>query len=492
MPSTAAVGATTTPRRSVGAAGFILRVVAYLLFAASLGLNVVLWNRHDRSSAPSASTAAVESNGMGDLVLLGRNDRGGVIQRQPGIAGLSHKKKGKRRGGNKRDMVNKWYYADDQRRDESNATAITTTNARIMSEDPIRPSLAERPTVDIGLGGSDISKASRDVTQQDWQVAYEISLARFHNRSASAAFRFATDLKDLLGVRQSRQRFESEKTPVIALLRVPKAASTHLSITGRALAGCKDPGYPCCIKKHDGEYCPKEGLYCGWVKNCVGHGSLKDPDSATAKITQLRNPAERLLSGFFYSESVHNKRHKGCATWQCFKEYLADPRLRNAPMTKMLNGRYMYHGGEVKPSEVEVAKENLCKMSWFGHVDMPLASKLLLYEMEPFNHLRPHPVVFELPPEDGNIVIETHHLRKNKNTTYDEFVNGEYKDRNGLDLIVSLNELEFDLYSFSWGLFCARIRESGLLQYANRFDSVHHFDECLKSKYDVPSKNYCP
>jgi len=293
-------------------------------------------------------------------------------------------------------------------------------------------------------------------------------------------------------VRQSRQRFESEKTPVIELLRVPKGASTHLSITGRALAGCKDPGYPCCIKKHDGEYCPKEGLYCGWVKNCVGHGSLKDPDSATAKITQLRNPAARLLSGFFYSESVHNKRHKGCATWQCFKEYLSDPRLRNAPMTKMLNGRYMYHGGEVKPSEVEVAKENLCKLSWFGMLDAPLASKLLLYEMDPFSHLRPHPVVFDLPPEDGHVIIETHHLRKNKNSTYETFVEGEYKERNGLELIVSLNEFEFDLYAFSWGLFCARIRESGLLQYSDRFDSAHHFDECLKPKYDVPSVNYCP
>lgn len=501
MPSTAAA-ALTAPRRSVGAAGFILRVVASLLFAASLGLNVVLWNRHDRSpvsaSAPSATVEESDVIGGGgsllsnadDSVLLRNNGREAVIQRRPGP---SHKK---RRGGNKRDMFNRWYNTDDQRRDESNITSRNTpigaNHADIMSDHSIRPSFVERPTVDIGLGGSDISKASRDVTQEDWQVAYEISLARFHNRSTSVGFRFATDLKDLLGVRQSRQRFESDKTPVIELLRVPKGASTHLSITGRALAGCKDPGYPCCIKKHDGEYCPKEGLYCGWVKNCVGHGSLKDPDSATAKITQLRNPAERLLSGFFYTESVHNKHHKGCATWKCFQEYLSDPRLKNAPMTKMLNGRYMYHGGEVKPSEVEVAKENLCKLSWFGMLEMPLASKLLLYEMEPFTHLRPHPVVFDLPPEDGNIVIEKHHLRKNKNSTYDAFVEGEYKDRNGLDLIVSLNEFEFDLYAFSWGLFCARIRESGLLQYSDRFDSAHHFDECLKPKYDVPSENYCP
>ena len=511
MPSTVAAAATAVaPRRSVGAAGFILRVVASLLFAASLGLNVVLWNRHDRSlvyASTSSAAAAVEESDViggvdsllssaGELVLLRNHGREAVIQRQPGTAGLTRKTKGERRGGNKkRDMLNKRYNTDDQRRDERNTSSITSTPiaAGIMSDYSIRPSSVERPTIDIGLGGSDISKASRDVTQEDWQIAYEISLARFHNRSASVGFRFATDLKDLLGVRQSQQRFESDKTPVIELLRVPKGASTHLSITGRALAGCKDPGYPCCIKKHDGEYCPKEGLYCGWVKNCVGHGSLKDPDSATAKITQLRNPADRLLSGFFYSESVHNKRHKGCATWQCFKEYLSDPRLRNAPMTKMLNGRYMYHGGEVKPSEVGVAKENLCKISWFGMLEMPLASKLLLYEMEPFRHLRPHPVVFDLPPEDdGNIVIETHHLRKNKNSTYEAFVERDYKERNGLELIVSLNEFEFDLYAFSWGLFCARIRESGLLQYSDRFDSAHHFDECLKPKYDIPTVNYCP
>ena len=496
MPSKVAAAA-APPRRSVGAAGFILRVVAFLLFVASLGLNVVLWNRHDRSPVGSASTDVIGGDGSGllssagDFVLLRNNGREAVIQRKPGTAGLIRKKKGKRGGGDKRDMLNRWYNTDDQRRDEGNVSSAPIA-ADIMSDHSIRPSFVERPTVDIGLGGSDISKASQDVTQEDWQVAYEISLARFHNRSASAGFHFATDLKDLLGVRPSRQRFESEKTPVIELLRVPKGASTHLSITGRALAGCKDPGYPCCIKKHDGEYCPKEGLYCGWVKNCVGHGSLKDPDSATAKITQLRNPAARLLSGFFYSESVHNKHHKGCATWQCFKEYLSDPRLRNAPMTKMLNGRYMYHGGEVKPSELEVAKENLCKLSWFGMLDAPLASKLLLYERQPFSHLRPHPVVFDLPPEDGHVIIETHHLRKNKNSTYETFVEGEYKERNGLELIVSLNEFEFDLYAFSWGLFCARIRESGLLQYSDRFDSAHHFDECLKPKYDVPSVKYCP
>ena len=329
MTSTVAAAAATTavaPLRSVGAAGFILRVDASFLFAASLGLNVVLWNRHDRSLV---SASAVEDSDViggvggllssaGDLVLLRNHGREAVIQRQPGTAGPTRNKKGKRRGGN-------------------TSIASTPIAADIISDHSIRHSFVERPSIDIGLGGSDVSKASRDVTQEDWQIAYEISLARFHNQSASAGFRFATDLKDLLGVRQSQQRFESDKTPVIELLRVPKGASTHLSITGRALAGCKDPGYPCCIKKHDGEYCPKEGLYCGWVKNCVGHGSLKDPDSATAKITQLRNPAERLLSGF-YSESVHNKRHKGCATWQCFKEYLSDPRLRNAPMTKMLNG----------------------------------------------------------------------------------------------------------------------------------------------------------
>jgi len=457
-------------RRSAGAVGLILRVIAVLLFASSAALNMILWR--------SRSSSAV----VGDLVLLRPNDR----TRE----GEASRKRGNGRRDGKNARKQRLSNDDRQRRrrqNESNAT----TNEETGIVTRIAPVLV-RPTVYIGLGASDISKASRDVTQEDWQTAYELSLARFNGRSASEGFRFATDLKDLLGVRQSRERFENTKTPVIELMRVPKGASTHLSITGRALAGCKDPGYPCCIKKHDGEFCPKEGLFCGWVKNCVGHGSLKDPDSVIAKITQLRSPAERLLSGFFYQEGTHNKHHKGCATWRCFEEYLSDPRLRNAPMTKMLLGRYIYHFGEVQSGDVELAKENLCKLSWFGMLDMPLASKLLLYEMEPFNHLRPHPVVFDLPPEDESIVVETHHLRKNHNSTYDEFVEGEYKHRNGLELIVSLNEYEFELYAFAWGLFCARIRDRALLQYADKFISPHHFDECLKTKYDVPTVKYCP
>lgn len=438
----------------VGGVGLIIRVVGLLLFATSIALNVILWSKQSVH-----------------VVLSQELDTGGGP---------------KRRQQQKRER---------EQPPQKASAEYTRSDQKASDGDVILQSIASstRPTVDIGIGGSDITKAGRNVTTSDWRLAYEISLQRFHNRTATAAtFATATNLRQLLGLREAHDRFETSKTPVIELLRVPKSASTHLSITGRVLAGCRDPGYPCCIKKHDGAMCPKEGLFCGWVKNCVGHGSLKDPTSKLAKITQLRNPAERLLSGFFYSESVHNKRHKGCITWQCFKEYLSDLRVRNAPITKQLLGRYMYHGSEVQPGEVEIAKQNLCRLSWFGMLDMPLASKLLLYELEPFDHLQPHPVVFDLPPEDGSIVIETHHIRKNINSTYEEFVKGDYVAKRGLELIVSLNEYEFDLYAFAWGLFCARIWESGLLQYSERFESAHHFDECLKSKYNVPAIDYCP
>ena len=452
-----------------------IRIIGALLFVTSIALNIILWNRSD-TSAVGNSGAVWFQDARGGLQ-TGRNKP--VRMKAPVPAS-------KVPGYDDR-------HDDGPQRKTGEGTISTTATSAVITTN-VTSTSSTGPIVDIGFGGSDISKAGRNVTQRDWRLAYEISLARFYNRTAAhgQTFSTASNLRELLGLRDEN-RFETNKTPVIQLLRMPKAASTHLSITGRALAGCRDPGYPCCIKKHDGEMCPKEGLFCGWVKNCVGHGSLKEPTSKLAKITQLRNPAERLLSGFFYWESVHNKRHKGCATWQCFTEYLSDMRVRNGPMTKILLGRYMYHGSEVKAGEVEIAKQNLCRLAWFGMLEMPLASKLLLYEGDPFHHLQPHPVVFDLPPDDGSIIIQTHHLRKNINDTYDEFVKGDYVNNRGLQLIVSLNQHEFDLYAFAWGLFCARIRESGLLQYADKFESTHHFDECLKSKYDgVLAKKFCP
>jgi len=486
-----------------GRMGLTIRIIGALLFATSIALNMILWSR-SRSGGGSDGVILIQDGGLP----------------KSGSTGYPYRfvRRNKRKRGTKPPVpASKVLGHDDGNGDgskrktsEGTISSVGTTAAVVASNDRTGPTVeigiggttaaiaaptnSTRPTVDIGIGGSDISKEGRDVTPKDWRMAYELSLARFHNRTAAygQSFTHARDLRKLLGLNETSDRVEGAKTPVIQLLRMPKGASTHLSITGRALAGCSHPGYPCCIKKHDGEMCPKEGLFCGWVKNCVGHGSLHEPTSSLAKITQLRNPAERLLSGFFYWESVHNKHHKGCATWQCFTEYLSDMRVRNGPMTKMLLGRYVYHNSKVKPGEVEVAKQNLCRLAWFGMLDMPLASKLLLYEQDPFNRLQPHPVVFDLPPDDGSIVIESHHLRKNINSTYDDFVKGDYIDKGGLELIVSLNEYEFDLYAFSWGLFCARIRESGLLQYADKFESAHHFDECLKSKYDVPAKDYCP
>ena len=319
---------------------------------------------------------------------------------------------------------------------------------------------AGSPAVDLGVGASDVSRAGRDVELRDWEEALSVARARHRARVAAAAasgeeFRTAPSLKELAGPQRLVTDAQNRTTVshVIELMRIPKGASTHLSIAGRALAGCPHPGYPCCIKKHDGEYCPRENLYCALVKKCVGHGGLHEPDDPIPTITQFRDPAERLLSGFFYPEGTHNKHHKDCSTWECFEKYLADPRLRDAPATKMLLGRYPYSPDRIKPGEVEHAKLNLCKLAWFGMIDAPLASRLLLYEMDPFDRIEPHPVLFELPPDDGG-VIEPRHVRRNSNSTYKAFAEGEYRERGGLELVVSLNEYEFELYGFAWGLFC--------------------------------------
>ena len=191
-------------------------------------------------------------------------------------------------------------------------------------------------------------------------------------------FRTAPSLKELAGPQRLVTDAQNRTTVshVIELMRIPKGASTHLSIAGRALAGCPHPGYPCCIKKHEGEYCPRENLYCALVKKCVGHGGLHEPDDPIPTITQFRDPAERLLSGFFYPEGTHNKHHKDCSTWECFEKYLADPRLRDAPATKMLLGRYPYSPDRIKPGEVEHAKLNLCKLAWFGMIVLRCAELL--------------------------------------------------------------------------------------------------------------------
>lgn len=151
-------------RRSAGAVGLILRVIAVLLFASSAALNVILWR--------SRSSSAV----VGDLVLLRPNGR-----TREGEA--SRKRGGNGRGDGKNARKQRLSNDDRQRRrrqNESNAT----TNEETGIVTRIAPALV-RPTVYIGLGASDISKASRDVTQEDWQTAYELSLARFNGRSAS-------------------------------------------------------------------------------------------------------------------------------------------------------------------------------------------------------------------------------------------------------------------------------------------------------------------
>jgi hypothetical protein len=219
-------------------------------------------------------------------------------------------------------------------------------------------------------------------------------------------------------------------------IRIPKAASSSLSVTARALAGCMPDGYPCCLDDVFGiDACPIANLYCPYVRGCVGHlpdyeffadtvafeyesSSSSPPTVTESTITVLRQPVARSVSAFFY-KPPHRPDTSCGYTWHCFvKDYLSNPVYSN-PMTKMLVGMYAYDpewrilpNGNITSTDIidgsiiidtyenvlQQAKDRLCRMQWFGIAEWPLASALLLYESHPFSKLLPNPVVFGLPP----------------------------------------------------------------------------------------------
>lgn len=155
--------------------------------------------------------------------------------------------------------------------------------------------------------------------QLAYQLATQRALARFLRRyrdNNNTLFenghrrRLALSLKELwqwemadrarlLNVRtRPKQR---QKSQLLNLVRIPKAGSSALSITARALAGCPHDGYPCCGGYPENEACPAPDLNCvNLIRGCCGHFPKYDVfyDNTSEQqqlpiITSLRHPASR-------------------------------------------------------------------------------------------------------------------------------------------------------------------------------------------------------
>jgi len=287
---------------------------------------------------------------------------------------------------------------------------------------------------------------------------------------------------------------------VLQAVRVPKSGSSTLSMIGRALAGCKPDGYACCVVG-----CPGvETRPCRVLRACTSHRPTfprtlsQIPEEPI--ISQFRHPFDRVLSAFFYIP--FHRPSDDCYSLECFRRYVQSETYQNV-VTKMLNGRFAYDPKTLHPSNLNIpiksAKDRLChQISWFGLVDMPIASQMLLYESKPFSWLRPNPVVFNLPAEtigpstkkDFPKVNQTKE-KFNENTKESYQVSRlQWKKSIELqNLVQSFNQPDYELYDFAVRLFCARVHSAGLLPLSKYFNQ-NPFQLCQQHYVDTAFGKY--
>lgn len=347
-------------------------------------------------------------------------------------------------------------------------------------------------------------------------AAFMLAERRFQMRSSSIHHKTARDLFELF----SSYGMGRNMIQILNSVRVPKAGSSALSITARALAGCRPDGYPACrFPGSPPGSCPREGLMCSRVKGQTDHrpnyGGRWLPT-----ITSLRDPTARLLSAFFYTEP-HRPEPASDHRWETFVEYIRMPKYRNV-MTKMLSGSYAYDDYDETMHTVEKAKGRLCRMSWFYLVGMETAAALLLYETSPFDQLVPNPVVFDLPavpvrakltkparrelvgltptlttnqeaPSNYSVQIDPTGKRHNDGSAYVNFRTNVFVENNGATLINEQNKEDFHVYEFSRQLLCARLGQSGILEaVATAADDTLVSYHSLKEKIKTEVQSFCP
>jgi hypothetical protein len=328
---------------------------------------------------------------------------------------------------------------------------------------------------------SKVTTKNNDESSLEMKVAFQISQRRFQMRLQQAVqqnynttqeFRISPTGYANLQESPFRPSNPTHKGSVINSIRVPKASSSALSVKARALAGCHPDGYPCCrMPGSPVGTCPRDDLMCLPVTGCGGHRPVFNGTEPI--ISKIREPAARLLSGFFYFPPHRPPVQQGHG-WNLFEQsYIKSAKYRNV-MTKMFSGYYAYDKFDPKIHTVEQAKKNLCRTAWFGQVEYPVLSSLLLYEASAFQWLVPNPVAFGLPATDGGARrekppentpsvaanssgSEEDGLRVNSDEEYAAFKHTIFPNHNGTDLVQRYNQEDFELFEFMHQLFCARV-----------------------------------
>jgi hypothetical protein len=308
---------------------------------------------------------------------------------------------------------------------------------------------------------------------------------------------------------------QSSTMQLLNLVRIPKAGSSALSVTARALAGCHPDGYPCCAGFPRNKACPAPNLLCKSVVGCTNHNPKYhvsytmglQKGQRLPVITSLRHPVSRAVSSFFY-EPPH-RPHNHCFSWPCFHVSFLQKQHWQNPSTKMLVGLKAYENVAPEKYSITAAKDRLCQTTFFGIAEWPIPSALLLYETHPFSKLQPNPVSFGLPANNKTQVdaaveaakarvlaglnyssakIEASNnnntaagLRQNEHEMYKTFKSGVFVENNGTDLVLKYHSHDWEVYQFAMNLFCARVRDAGMIATVQKdiVALMTYFEPCM-------------
>ena len=329
----------------------------------------------------------------------------------------------------------------------------------------------------LAAQGAWATTAALPATAAEARAAFELALQLLAARDGVPT-PAPTDVVELRGVLEANRSLaapfvvEQHQKEFVHILRVPKAGSTQLSVLSRALVGCGPDGLPCClrIKKQEAN-CPQTNI-CSKVRGCLNHYPHFYADERLPILTQMRAPAQRLCSAFFYRNP--HRPTGDCHTWECFEKFVKIPKFRNI-LTRMLNGAFAYstnlHARALGPAAVASAKQRVCNLTWIGFTDLVLGGALLLYATHPFSWIRPNPVAFGLPAAEGTglrsnettAITPDALVRKNGHPEYGTFLKQTYPSHGGDRLVAEYHAEDIEVYAFARRLNCARMRESGVL-----------------------------
>ena len=325
--------------------------------------------------------------------------------------------------------------------------------------------------------------------------AFSLALDRFSFRTSNLTTAFYSNLQQLKTQEQQQQQQQQQqqeedtssdknninKIQLLNTIRIPKAGSSALSVTGRALAGCHPDGYACCIRrKRNKHVCPLSNLNCLSIVGCTDH--FPNYDGMEPIISAFREPLDRHVSAFFYGPPHSNIPNAQTPhSWEKFEEFVKASKFQNI-VTKMFStGDYSYAPYDPTKHVVPKAKQRICSMVWYKLTDKPITSSLLLYETKLFQHILPNPVAFELIPWDdptlektvtnttNRIVenkgrkrmlsssIQTAVTRVNSNSEYKNFRTKILPEKNGTQLFLQYNKPDVEIYQHVQKLFCGRL-----------------------------------